>query len=177
MSKKIAAEKGKRMAFRYGWGQLLIIPFSMKENVQEAMAQVERWLREEEGEWCDDDDLAVNDNEDAGDGDVDSGSDQASPSYLIIGCYQSRIQGPVVYVLVAGASDDLDTSVEEWNKRREEKCVRIRFQDFGELKIRRRTGMLTFLHGLFDVGCLCQARVYKAHRLSERELRAQNAEF
>jgi hypothetical protein len=160
MSKKVAAEKGKVMLFRYGWGQLLIIPFNITEKVQEAVAQVERWLAKEEDDWLN-----------------DSARKRRYPSYLIIACYENRIQGPVVYVLIAGASDELDVSVKEWNKSREEKCVRIRFQDFRELKIRRRTGMLTFLHGLFDVGCLCWARVYKVHRQSERELREQRAEF
>jgi hypothetical protein len=165
------------MVLKYSWGQLLIIPFGIKEKVEDAMVKVERWVREEGDGWCEDGDLSDDEYEDDGDGDHHSGSDQTNPSYMIIGCFQSRIQGPSVYVLVAGATDNLDISVEDWNTSHAENCLRIRFQNFGEQKIRRRNGMLTFLRGLLEVGCLCRAQVYQMHQLSERELRAQRVKL
>jgi hypothetical protein len=169
MSKKLTAEKGQRMVRRYDWDQVLIIPFDIKETLPDAARKVEGWIQIEEDDWCADDELSDGDREDDADDTIDE-KNQRRPSYLIIGCWESRIQGPVLYVLVAGATDYLDVSVKDWNKKHQESCIRICFNAFRQHKVRCRRGMLTFLRGLFEVGCEARARVYKRHRLSDREL-------
>jgi hypothetical protein len=172
MSEKLTAEKGQGMVRKYDWEQLLIIPFGIKNNLSDAACKVEQWIKNEEADWCADDESS----EDDANGTIND-KNEAKPSYLIIGCWQSRIQGPVVYVLVAGATDNLAVSVEDWNKSNQENCIRIRFKAFGEDKVRRRRGMLAFLRGFFDVGCVAFARVHKRHRLSDRELRSNRAQL
>jgi hypothetical protein len=170
MSTRVTAEKGKKMLHRSDWEWLLIMPFDFKEKVQDAVSKVERWIQEEEADWFERDDFSNEKYVDAADGEGLSLRDGAQSSYLIIGCYESRIQGPALYVLIAGATDYVDISVKTWNKRHEEKCIRISFQAFGQQRFRRRQAMLIFLRGLFDVGCLAVARVYKNHRISEQLL-------
>lgn len=166
MFKRVSAETGQRMVLKYDWSQLLIIPFNIKETLPDAARKVEGWLQIEQDDWYGDDAPSDGDRENDVDDDMDE-KERRRPSCLVIGCLESRIQGPVLYVLVAGATDDLDVSVKNWNKNHQETCIRICFNAFGQSKVRRRSGMLTFLRGLFDIGCVAHAHVYKRHRLSD----------
>jgi hypothetical protein len=160
-SKTIEPARTKKALRSHDWRQLLIIPFGMNDTVQDAMRRVEEWILDEGVDWCGDDD----------------DERQERPSYLILGCSQTRIQGPAIYVLLAGTSDNVDTSVELWNKDNHVKCLRVRFRAFGEHQVRRRRAMMTFLRGLIDTGCLRAARLYTKHLFSDRELRAQTLQL
>jgi hypothetical protein len=165
-AKVLTAGEGKRMLRRYDWTQLLIIPYSIQETLPNAANNVEQWIEREKARWCPDDESL--DGEEEHDADGTTEDDRLTPSYLLIGCWENRIQGPVLYVLVAGATDALDLSVKGWNKNNQESCVRICFADFREHKLHRRFGMLAFLRGPFEVGCVAFARVYRRHRLPDR---------
>lgn len=144
--------RGKGLLRSYDWTYFLVFLFSLKEKARDAEAELKSWIHQQEADWCDDDD-----------------DDQGRPSYIVMGTRDNRIQGPAFYVLLAGVTDNVQISVNEWNDTGGMRCTCFRFRAFGENAHPRREALIGFLSGLFDLNCLACYRVNEKHRIPQEK--------
>jgi hypothetical protein len=153
MSQSLTPKQGKAIVGGYDWSYLLISLFPLNRDSKEAEAQLRVWLERESADWC---------------GDADEDGKERVPSYIMLGTRGDRIQGPAFYILIAGATDDVQLSVKGWNKTRVQMCTCIRFQGFKKSDWRRQ-GLLRFLNGFFDLNCLISYHLEEQDLLSDNE--------
>lgn len=139
------------------WKDCCVFIFDIDQPREVMREEILSWIRKE-ADGC------------TGDDDED-GTSRAGVSYFLIEAGDSRAQGPVFFLLLAGCDDEIGYAVKRWNKGHRGQCHWISFASFRPHQSRQRRTLVIFLRGLLRAGALgVHHKLHKEHRRVKTEL-------